>query len=148
MAHKVSTLIFIFYFLLGTDRRDSRVPNSAHNRAWHESDFEDSSDGRGSIGSNSSLLPLDQGILGSVNSSRQEEEGESPTQRDSAPIRSHSLDYDADGEDDDDDDDVDAEDESPNASLFSKPVLDGEESTVEASDDTITEDVNGNHIKK
>lgn len=147
MAQKVSTLIFIFYFLLGTDRRDSRVPNSAHNRAWHESDFEDSGDGRGSIGSNSSLLPLDQEILGSANSSRKEEEGESPTQRDSAPIHSHSLECDADGEDDDDDD-VDAEDESPNASLFSKPVLDGEKSTVEASDDTITEDPNGNHINK
>ena len=146
MAPKVSTLIFIFYFLLGTDQRASRVPNSAHNRAWHESDFEDSSDG--SIGSNSSLLPLDQEILGSANSSRQEEEGESPTQRDSAPIHSHSLDWDADGEDDDDDD-VDAEDESPNVSLVSsKPVLDEEESTVEASDDTITEDANGNHINK
>ena len=147
MAQKVSTLIFIFYFPVGTDRRDSKVPNSAHNRAWHESDFEDSSDGRGRIGSNSSLSPLDQEILGSANSSRQEEEGESPTQRDSAPIHSHSLDWDADGEDDDDD--VDAEDESPNVSLFSsKPVLDGEESTVESSDDTITEDANGNHIKK
>ena len=54
--------------------------------------------------------------------------------------------FNADGEDDDDD--VDAEDESPNASLFSKPVLDGEESTVEASDDTITEDANGNYINK
>ncbi len=82
-----------------------------------------------------------------------EEEDENATQSVSAPIHSHSLDCDADGEEDDGDvddssEDAYAEDEIPNASLFSNPERNREKSSVGASDDTITEDVNGNHINK